>query len=61
MMQIEINDTEAEMLVSILSSDLSDLKTEIHKTDSAKYRKILSEKKDLLMNVLEQLDEKIEC
>jgi hypothetical protein len=57
MMQIELNDTDAEMLASILSSDLSDLKTEIHRTDSAAYREKLSVKKDLLMKVLEQLGE----
>lgn len=58
-MMIEMNDTETKMLASILSSNLSDLKTEIHRTDSAEYREMLNEKKELLIKVLEQLEEKI--
>jgi hypothetical protein len=55
MLQLDLNSTEREILVSILEVCLSDLRMEIANTDSMDYRDVLKERKGVLIKSLAAL------
>ncbi len=52
MIQLDLNDTEKNLLIEALESYLSDLRYEIADTDSQEYREKLKEKKAALEKTL---------
>jgi len=59
MVQLDLTPREAETLRKTLESYLSELRTEIARTDSATYREGLQERRNLISRVLEQLAEAV--
>lgn len=55
MLQLDLNPSEREILVSILEACLSDLRMEIAGTDSMDYRDMLKERKGVLIKTLTAL------
>lgn len=52
MLQLELSTTEAKTLREVLESFLSDLHLEIAHTDSADFRDMLKERKQVILKVL---------
>ena len=57
MVELKLDDEEASILDLVLESYLSDLRMEIADTDSYDFRKMLKQRKAVLMKVLESLAE----
>ena len=55
MIQLEFNEEEIEVLTDVVESYLSELRMEIADTDLQSYREGLKSKKEILMNVLDEL------
>lgn len=54
-MNIEITDAEKELLESILSSYLSDLKEEIHHSETADFKVALKDRKEIVTSLLNKI------
>jgi vacuolar-type H+-ATPase subunit E/Vma4 len=57
MVHLDLNSNEAEILLSALHSALSDLSYEISSTDLQDYRDELKERRAVLQNVVQALNE----
>ncbi len=55
MIELDLNEEEVQTLKEVLESYLSDLRMEIADTDSYDFRKMLKERKALLMRVVKTL------
>lgn len=58
MIQLDLNQQDAEVLADTLENYLSDLRMEISATDLQDYREGLKSRKDVLVKVLDELKEK---
>lgn len=54
-MNIDITDAEKEFLESLLSTSLSDLKEEIHRSETADFKVALKDRKEIVMGLLNKL------
>ena len=54
-MNIEITDTEKELLESVLSNYLSDLKEEIHHSETADFKVALKDRKEVVVTLLNKI------
>ena len=52
MLELELDEAERQILVTVLESYLSDLRMEIADTDRLEYREMLRERKELVQKVL---------
>ena len=55
MLHIDLADAEAQMLRGLIETSLSDLRTEIHHTDTRSYREMLKAQEALLKKLLQRL------
>lgn len=58
MMQLTLTNEDARELRDLLEAALADLRSEIHHTDSAEYRRGLQERDRILRGVWQQLAER---
>ena len=58
LVEININDAEAEILMEVLESYLSDLSMEIRATDKLEFREALKAKRISLQRILEEIKKK---
>lgn len=56
MFQLELNDQEREMLIDVLRSFLSELKTELSHTDRRAYRERLKDQEHLIRDIQGRLE-----
>ena len=57
MFELKLDEEEAAILAEVLENDLSDLRMEIAHTDSWDFRKMLKQRKAVLIKVVESLAE----
>ncbi len=55
MIELDLDDNERQILVTVVDSYLSDLRMEIADTDRLEFREMLKERKAVLVRVLEIL------
>ena len=58
LVEININEAEAEILMEVLESYLSDLSMEIRATDKLEFREALKAKRISLQRILEEIKKK---
>jgi hypothetical protein len=56
--ELNINETDAEILTKVLESDISDLSMEIRATDILEFRETLKTKRISLHRILEEIKKK---